>query len=290
MATNYPASTDNGTSLPYPSATNDTNSPSLAGGQDNQNDAIIAVETLVGTNATQTTPSSSGNVLQATSATASEWGLLTSSNVSTSTGTGEFVFATSPTLTSPTLNTPTITSPSITGSLGNISTGTINASGLITANSGLTLPVGALFTAGGGLTVPAGQTTSLNGGLTVLQNFTATGLVNYADLLSTIFSGQLQTYALTGTAGSGTGHYINLGGIKWCFGITSPAIAVTSGSAYWINMPTNFFTTILYGDMKYFNPGSANNSYATQVATISSIQIYAAEATNTQFEWLAIGT
>ncbi len=168
MATLYPTATDNGTSLPYPSATNDTNSPSLAGGQDNQNDAIIAIETLVGTNSSQTTPTASGNVLQATSTTASEWGLLTSSNVSSSTGTGEFVFATSPTLTSPTINSPTITNPSITGSLGNISTGTLTASGLITANNGITATgattLTGLLTANGGITVPAGQSLSFPNG------------------------------------------------------------------------------------------------------------------------------
>ena len=162
MATNYPSALDNGTSLPYPTSTDDLSSPNLAAGQGNQNDATIAVETLVGTNATQTTPTASGNVLQATSTTASEWGLLTSSNVSASTGTGDFVFATSPTLTSPTINTPTITSPSITGSLGNISTGTISASGATTLNStlavtGVTTLTG-LLTANGGITVPTGQT------------------------------------------------------------------------------------------------------------------------------------
>ena len=189
MATNYPSALDNGTSLPYPTSTDDLSSPNLAAGQGNQNDATIAVESLIGTNATQTTPTVSGNVLQATSATASEWGLLTSANVATSTGTGEFVFATSPTLTSPTLNTPTITSPSITGSLGNISTGTINASGLITASSGLTLPTGALFTAGGGLTVPAGATLTLpNNSITAPMLATNAITLGYAQITASFSS------------------------------------------------------------------------------------------------------
>lgn len=208
MATNYPSSLDNGTSLPYPTSTDDLSSPNLAAGQDNQNDATIAVETLVGTNATQTTPTASGNVLQATSATASEWGLLTSSNVSASTGTGSFVFATNPTLTSPTINTPTITSPSITGSLGNISTGAINASGLITASGGF-----------------------------------STGSVNYAALLSTIFSGQVTSYTNSGSAG-GTFSYVNIGGIKLLWGFSaSNLIGSNPGSNYVINFPASFFTT-----------------------------------------------
>ena len=64
--------------------------------------------------------------------------------MSSLTGTGEFVFSTSPTIDSPTLVSPNISNPSITGSLGNISTGTITASagitasGLITASAGIT--------------------------------------------------------------------------------------------------------------------------------------------------------
>lgn len=113
MATNYPSSLDDSTSLPYPTATDNTNSPSLAGGQDNQNDAVIAVETLVGTNSSQTTPTAQYNVLQATSASASEWAKLTSNNVSSATGSGSFVFATSPTITGATLTTPTINNPTL---------------------------------------------------------------------------------------------------------------------------------------------------------------------------------
>ena len=280
MATLYPTATDNGTSLPYPSATNDTNSPSLAGGQDNQNDAIIAVESLVGTNSSQTTPTASGNVLQATSATASEWGLLTSSNVSTSTGTGDFVFATSPTLTSPTINSPTITSPSITGSLGNISTGTITASGLITASNGLTLPTGALFTA--------------NGGLTVLQSFTATGLVNYADLLSTIFSGQVQSYTNSGTAG-GTGYYINLGGIKLCWGNTNQLSSYNAPN-YTVVSPSGFFTTVQSAFVTAYNM-AANTQQTSSILyglgttiSVSFISITNSSTAQQANSWLMIGT
>lgn len=158
----YPSSIDNGTTLPYPSATDDTNSPSLSSGQSVQNNAIIAIETLIGSNATQTTPTAEYNVLQATSATASEWGLLTLNNVASSTGTGDFVFATSPTISSPTISSPTISSPTITGSLGNISTGTITASGAATLSSTLAVTgattLTGLLTANGGISIPSGNT------------------------------------------------------------------------------------------------------------------------------------
>ena len=161
MATNYPNSIDNGTSLPYPNSTDDLSSPNLAAGQGNQNDAVIAVETLVGSNATQTTPTAQYNVLQATSATSSEWGLLTLKNVSGSTGTGSFVFATSPTISSPTISSPTISSPTITGSLGNISTGTITSSGLITGNGGATIGSTLTVNSGTTITYPTGSFSSV---------------------------------------------------------------------------------------------------------------------------------
>ena len=218
----YPSSIDNGTTLPYPSATGDTNSPSLSSGQSVQNNAIIAVETLVGTNSSQTAPVAN-TVLTSPANGSNEWQQITSAFVSSATGSGEFVFATSPTLTSPTLNSPTISSPSITGSLGNISTGTITASGAITAN----------------------------GGLTVSSSFTATGLVNYADLLSTIFSGEVNSYTNSGTGG-GTFYYLNLGGIKLLWGMSS-----LNTSAPTIVYPVGFFNSVTMATYSLMNVSAA---------------------------------
>ena len=55
-------------------------------------------------------------------------------------------------------------------------------------------------------------------------------------------------------------------------------------------MPSGFFANIIYGDMKYYGPASANNSIAIQVASTSAIQSYIAESITTNFEWLVIGT
>lgn len=214
MPTNYPTAIDNGTTLPDPSATNDTNSPSLSSGQGNQNGALIAIETLLGTNATQTEPIAN-SVLLGTGTGTNEWGSLTSAYTSGSTGTGNFVLASSPTLSSPTINSPTISNPTFTGSLGGITASTATLSGLLTAN----------------------------GGITATGSFTATGLVNYADLLSTIFSGQLQSYTNTGTAG-GTFYYINLGGLKLLYGQAVNMIGALSPTAYEVNFPSGFFNAI----------------------------------------------
>ena len=149
MSTPYPVSKDDGTTLPYPSSTDTLSSPNLSSGQDNQNDSVIAIETLLGTNSTQTSPVAN-TVLTSPSNGTNEWQSITSSFVSGSTGTGNFVLASSPTISSPTISSPTISSPTITGSLGNISTGTITASGAVTASS--TLAVTGSLTASGGIT------------------------------------------------------------------------------------------------------------------------------------------
>ena len=264
MATNYPTSLDNGTSLPYPSATDDTNSPSLSSGQDNQNDALIAVETLLGNNTTQTTPTAQYNVLQADSATSNVWGKITSNNVSSSTGSGDFVFATSPTISSPTISSPTISSPTITGSLGNISTGTITASGATTLNSTLSVS---------GATTLTGAVTA-NGGLTVSSSFSATGLVTFADLLSTIFSGQLQTY----TTNSVTGQYANIGGLKFCFipPIETSGLGANSSVLIGFNLPTGFFTNFLYYSANTTGVTNSTNQY-------SYMAVLSASASNGSF-------
>jgi hypothetical protein len=273
MATNYPISIDTGTSLPYPTATDNTNSPSLSGGQDNQNDAIIALESLVGTNSTQTTPSAQYNVLQATSGTASEWGFLTVNNVSSSTGTGDFVFATSPTISSPTISSPTISSPTITGSLGNVSTGTITANGLITGSNGLDI-------SGGTITLPSGS-------------------ITFADLLSTIFSGQVTTYTNGGTAG-GTGYYVNIGGIKLCWGQTifqNSAANFGTGSYYSIDFPSGFFNSITGAVSSVINTYAVGNQSVAAVGlpSTASWSLYfmqAGSVSGAQLEasWIVIGS
>ena len=64
------------------------------------------------------------------------------------------------------------------------------------------------------------------------------GSIDFTALLSTIFSGQLQSFTNSGTAG-GTGYYIDLGGIKIVFGTTSLG-AFASGTYYTFNYPIVF--------------------------------------------------
>ena len=74
MATNFPGALDDSTSLPYPSASDDRNSPSLAGLNDNQNDAVIAVETKLGYGSASQTPAA-GYLLRSATNGESTWDL-----------------------------------------------------------------------------------------------------------------------------------------------------------------------------------------------------------------------
>lgn len=120
MATNFPGSADDNTTLPNPGAGSFTNNPSHASIHDNANDAIKAIEAKVGTGAS--TPSA-GKVFRGTSAGVSSWGALDlttdvtgtlpvangGTGVTSKTGTSLLVLNTSPTLVTPFIN-------SITGS------------------------------------------------------------------------------------------------------------------------------------------------------------------------------
>lgn len=65
------------------------------------------------------------------------------------------------------------------------------------------------------------------------------GAVSFTNLLSTIFSGQIQTQANSGSAG-GTFSYINLGGIKLLWGTTG---GIATGNTGTVTFPA-FFTTV----------------------------------------------
>lgn len=109
MATLYPTAKDDGTTLPNPTALSPRNAPSLAGLQDNQNDAVIAVQNKLGTGASV---AASGKLLRGTGAGASAWDK--DAPTGTIVGTTDSQVLTNKTLTSPTINTPVINNATIT--------------------------------------------------------------------------------------------------------------------------------------------------------------------------------
>lgn len=133
------------------------------------------------------------------------------------------------------------------------------------------------------------------GGITGAQ--IANGTINFSNLLSTIFSGQVQSYSQTGP-GAGTGYYLNLGGIKLCWGITTtiPNIGPNSStSTELLNFPSGFFSTLLTSIVTLSTVGDAVQQYVTGVAAGTVGQYWAitntsSTTTSAQLSWFAIGT
>lgn len=138
MATNFPNSLDNGTSLPYPSSSNLTNSPSLASGQDNQNDSLIAIQNKLGI--TASTPTAS-NLLIGTGVGTSTWSKLAPTGVIV--GTTDSQTLSNKTLTGSTLTSPIITNATLSTDL--ISGFTSSAIGTV---YGIAINAGVITTAG----------------------------------------------------------------------------------------------------------------------------------------------
>jgi hypothetical protein len=106
LAINYPVSVDNGTSIPTPTGVNTQNNPDHASLHTLKQQAIIALETKLGTGSTAP---ASNTLLLGTGAGTSAWSQATSAqlraSISDETGTGSAVFATSPTLVTPAVDT-----------------------------------------------------------------------------------------------------------------------------------------------------------------------------------------
>lgn len=131
MSTKFPTAVDDGTSLPDPSAGNNTNSPSHASLHDNTNGAIKAIETKLGTGSS--TPAAN-TILFGTGSGTSAFQTLTSAQllatITDETGTGSLVFATTPTLVTPKVDTINESTPSNGVTVGgvNLKTGVVTGS------------------------------------------------------------------------------------------------------------------------------------------------------------------
>lgn len=122
----------------------------------------------------------------------------------------------------------------------------------------------------------------------------AESAVTYAKLLSTIFSGQVQTYTNTASCG-GTFYYVNLGGIKLVFGTTN-SISTAAGGAtsFSINMPSSFLTTVRarFSNVSSLTvqPSQYVNTSCTTTSADGFVVSVAASGATAKVDLLVIGT
>ena len=109
MATNYPTSIDDNTTIPNPTGSNKLNSPDHASMHANTGDGLKAVETKLGTGSAIP---AANRFLTGTGAGSSDWSKVAPAG--TVVGTSDVQVLTNKTLTSPVINTATISNPTIT--------------------------------------------------------------------------------------------------------------------------------------------------------------------------------
>lgn len=212
MATNFPASQDNNTTLPNPTGSSTQNNPDHASLHTTENGAIIALEAKLGTGAS--TPSST-NLLVSTGTGTSAWSKLAPTG--TIVGTSDTQTLTNKTLTSPTINAPTITNATI-------SVDTIT--GFTTSNSGTIY----------GIPVTLGVISSantVNGSSLVANSVPAASIVN-ASLTSTqiatngVSAANLATNAIT----------LGIGQITAALNTTSTSLVQATGLTVTVTIPS----------------------------------------------------
>jgi hypothetical protein len=147
-----------------------------------------------------------------------------------------------------TLTNKTLTSPTINGGTLDNATVTVDAiAGHTTAGTGTIY----------GLSIAGGAFTGSN---IISSAALQANSVTFAKLLSTIFSGQVQTYTPTTNAianctlSSPSGYYINLGGIKLCWG-TVQINATADGCHGSVTMPSTFFSSVQAGSVSIISEG-----------------------------------
>ena len=150
------------------------------------------------------------------------------------------------TLTNKTITAPTISAPTLSGTvLGTYTLGgtpTFPATVLTTTGTQTVTNKTINFSNNTISNVSGGNLTALSVTATQIANNTitatqiASGGIDYANLLSTIFSGQIVSYANTGTAG-GYIYYLNMGGFKVYFGYSGNTVTCagnTGTSVTWV--------------------------------------------------------
>jgi len=166
---------------------------------------------------------------------------------------------------------PTLANSTI-GRISDISTDTLTVTTAQEGSSNITVSAGMQIAN----TITPKVLTDIESGGLLTNTAIANGGIDYANLLSTIFSGQVTSYTNNGSAG-GTFYYANIGGIKFLWGVTA---ACTSGANsvtnYVVNIPPGFFTTIEYSTcfIQVAIVSVPNNFLVGSTVSTSGIEFY----------------
>jgi hypothetical protein len=131
--------------------------------------------------------------------------------------------------------------------------------------------------------------------ITIADLFKTTGVIPYATLLSTIFSGQVTTYTNAGNAGgTNTWYYANIGGIKLFWGESASCATQAGNATYTVTLPSGFFTTLQSAIVSAADMTNVTSQYASIVsqsaASISVNLTATANSSTSKIMLLAIGT
>jgi hypothetical protein len=100
------------------------------------------------------------------------------------------------------------------------------------------------------------------------------GKIGFSELITTIFSGQVQTQTNTGTAG-GTMSYLNLGGVKFLWCSTGNLTTSIAGNNYGFTLPVSFFSSIALPLASAINPSVNVGQFANVNSfSASSVNVY----------------
>lgn len=95
------------------------------------------------------------------------------------------------------------------------------------------------------------------------------------------------TYTNTG-AGGGTGYYINLGGVKICWGFTG-AFTSTSNTTYAISLPSGFFSAIQSAKVDVWGSSAVISEVGQSYSTSQLVRFFSTAASNNVMAWIVIG-
>ena len=100
---------------------------------------------------------------------------------------------------------------------------------------------------------------------------------------------EVKTYTNTGDGG-GTGYYVDLGGLKICWGTTGP-ITVSASGIKNISMPSSFFSSVNSASFGFYGGAVFSAQIDGSAPSATTLPIYFASGTGSvRLTWMVIGS